>query len=341
MHWTCLNNVEKLTMKTKLVMKILTTHSLHTAVCASPLAQDRLADIAPIDRKMRAIDSISLVRLSEHEAIADLQNPAASLYPSWDNEYARTYSTTLPAEYKIDLRQFHMPCDSRLVTSHYGYRPAFRRQHYGTDIKVFVGDTIRAAFAGKVRVVKYEPKGYGNYVVIRHPNGLETIYGHMSRHLCKPNQVVKAGDVIGLGGNTGRSTGSHLHFETRFLGQFIDPERLFDFEAQDVKGDFYLFRSSGRGTMLAANDNIVGGEEEMSEEAALALQAKEAESEAFQQQKIKQMKAKPRTHIHKVKSGETLSSIARKRGTSIDRLCRLNNIKRNTILRPGQILRYS
>ena len=320
MHWTCLNNVEKLTMKTKLVMKILTTLSLLIAVCASTLAQDRLADIAPIDRKMRAIDSISLVRLSEHEAIADLQNPAASLYPSWDNEYARTYSTTIPAEYRIDLRQFHMPCDSR---------------------QVFVGDTIRAAFAGKVRVVKYEPKGYGNYVVIRHPNGLETIYGHMSRHLCKPNQVVKAGDVIGLGGNTGRSTGSHLHFETRFLGQFIDPERLFDFEAQDVKGDFYLFRSSGRGTMLAANDNIVGGEEEMSEEAALALQAKEAESEAFQQQKIKQMKAKPRTHIHKVKSGETLSSIARKRGTSIDRLCRLNNIKRNTILRPGQILRYS
>ena len=336
MHWTCLNNVEKLTMKTKLVMKILTTLSLLIAVCASTLAQDRLADIAPIDRKMRAIDSISLVRLSEHEAIADLQNPAASLYPSWDNEYARTYSTTLPAEYRIDLRQFHMPCDSRLVTSHYGYRPAFRRQHYGTDIKVFVGDTIRAAFAGKVRVVKYEPKGYGNYVVIRHPNGLETIYGHISRHLCKPNQVVKAGDVIGLGGNTGRSTGSHLHFETRFLGQFIDPERLFDFEAQDVKGDFYLFRSSGRGTMLAANDNIVGGEE-----AANALLAKEAESEAFQQQKIKQMKAKPRTHIHKVKSGETLSSIARKRGTSIDRLCRLNNIKRNTILRPGQILRYS
>ena len=322
-------------------MKILTTLSLLFAVCASTVAQDRLADIAPIDRKMRAIDSISLVRLSEHEAMADLQNPAASLYSTWDNEYARSSGATLPTEYKIDLRQFHMPCDSRLVTSHYGYRPAFRRQHYGTDIKVFVGDTIRAAFPGKVRVVKYEPKGYGNYVVIRHPNGLETIYGHMSRHLCKPNQVVKAGDVIGLGGNTGRSTGSHLHFETRFLGQFIDPERLFDFEAQDVKGDFYLFRSSGRGTMLAANDNIVGGEEEMSEEAALALQAKEAESEAFQQQKIKQMKAKPRTHIHKVKSGETLSSIARKCGTSVDRLCRLNNIKRNTVLRPGQILRYS
>ena len=341
MHWTCLNNVEKLTMKTKLVMKKLTTLSLLFAVCASTLAQDRLADIAPIDRKMRAIDSISLVRLSEHEAIADLQNPAASLYPSWDNEYARTYSTTLPAEYKIDLRQFHMPCDSRLVTSHYGYRPAFRRQHYGTDIKVFVGDTIRAAFAGKVRVVKYEPKGYGNYVVIRHPNGLETIYGHMSRHLCKPNQVVKAGDVIGLGGNTGRSTGSHLHFETRFLGQFIDPERLFDFEAQDVKGDFYLFRSSGRSVMLAAADDIDGGEEEMDEETANALIEKEAESAAFQQKKIQEMQAKPRTNVHKVESGETLSTIARKRHTSIDRLCSLNNIKRTTILRPGQILRYN
>ena len=322
-------------------MKILTTLSLLFAVSLGTLAQDRLADIAPIDRKMRAIDSISLVRLSEHEALADVQTPAASLYSTWENEYARVEQNNVPAEYKIDLRQFHMPCDSRLVTSHYGYRPSFRRQHYGTDIKVFVGDTIRAAFPGKVRVVKYERNGYGNFVVIRHPNGLETIYGHMSRHLCKPNQIVKAGDVIGLGGNTGRSTGSHLHFETRFLGQFIDPERLFDFEAQDVKGDFYLFRSNGRGTLLAATGNEPAPEEMMSEEVADAIQAKEAESQAFQQKKLQQMKAKPRTHIHKVKSGETLSSIARKCGTSIDRLCRINNIKRNAILRPGQILRYS
>ena len=318
---------------------ILTT--LFLLVSLSSFAQDKLADIAPIDRKMRAIDSISLMRLSEKEALAELQSPAASLYPTWDNEYTRSYGVALPSEYRIDLRQFCMPCDSRMVTSHYGYRRSFRRQHYGTDIKVFVGDTIRAAFSGKVRVVAFERYGYGNYVVIRHPNGLETVYGHMSRHLCKPNQIVRAGDVIGLGGNTGRSTGSHLHFETRFLGQFIDPEKLFDFEAQDVKGDFYLFRSSGRGTMLAATDNVVGGEEEMSEEAANALIAKEAESEAFQQKKIQEMRAKPRTRVHKVKSGETLSSIARKCGTSVDKLCRMNNIKRSTVLRPGQILRYS
>ena len=323
------------------MMRIFTTLSLLFAICTSSFAQDRLADIAPIDRKMRAIDSISLVRMSGQESLNSLQNPAASLYPTWNNDYTRSYGVTLPSEYRIDLRNFHMPCDSKMVTSHYGYRRSFRRQHYGTDIKVFVGDTIRAAFSGKVRVVAFERYGYGNYVVIRHANGLETVYGHMSRNLVKPNQIVRAGDVIGLGGSTGRSTGSHLHFETRFLGQFIDPERLFDFEAQDVKGDFYLFRSSGRGTMLAATDNVVGGEEEMDEETANALIAKEAESEAFQQQKIQQMKAKPRTRNHKVKAGETLSSIARKYGTTIDRLCRMNNIKRNAVLRPGQILKYS
>ena len=205
-----------------------------------------------------------------------------------------------------------------------------------------MGDTIRAAFSGKVRVVEDQGyrKGYGKYVVIRHPNGLETVYGHLSRHLVKPNQIVKAGEVIGLGGNTGRSTGSHLHFETRFLGQFINPEKLFDFEAQDVKGDFYLFFSNGRGTLLAGN-NIDGGEEEMDEETAKALMAKEAESEAFQQKKMQEMRAKSRTHVHRVKSGETLSSIARKCGTTIDKLCRMNNIKRTSILRPGQILKYS
>ena len=321
--------------------KILTTISILFATCGSLLAQDRMASIAPIDIKMRTIDSIALVRLGEQESLADLQFPAAALYPTWNNDYTRSYGVQLPTEYKIDLRRFHMPCDSRMVTSHYGYRRSFRRQHYGTDIKVFIGDTIRAAFSGKVRIVSYERRGYGNYVVIRHPNGLETVYGHMSKNLVKPDQIVKAGEAIGLGGNTGRSTGSHLHFETRFLGQFIDPEKLFDFEARDVKGDFYLFRSSGKGVMLAASDNIVGGEEEMDEATANALIEKQAESEAFQQQKIQQMREKPRTQIHKVKSGETLSTIARKRGTTIEKLCRMNNIKRTSVLRPGQILRYS
>ena len=320
--------------------KILTIALLFASANGMTFAQDQLASIAPIDRKMRAADSISLIRLTDQESLYDLEFPAAALYPTWNNEYVRGYNVTLPSEYKIDLRQFHMPCDSRKVTSHYGYRRSFRRLHYGTDIKVFVGDTIRAAFSGKIRVVQFERKGYGNYVIIRHPNGLETVYGHMSKHLVKPDQIVRRGEPIGLGGNTGRSTGSHLHFETRFLGQFIDPEKLFDFEAQDVKGDFYLYCSNGRSTMLASND-IVGGEEEMDEETAQALMEKEAESEAYQQKRMQEMKAKPRTSVHKVKSGDTLSSIAHKYGTTVDRLCRLNNIKSTSILRLGQIIRYS
>lgn len=123
-----------------------------------------------------------------------------------------------------------VPINNTYITSHYGYRPKYSRYHKGVDLKLYIGDTVRSAWDGVVRIVKYEPKGYGNYVVIRHHNGLETIYGHLSKHLVKVNQVVTAGQSIGLGGNTGRSTGSHLHFETRFKGIAIDPEKLFDFK---------------------------------------------------------------------------------------------------------------
>ena len=310
------------------------------AITGGVHAQDQLASMAPIDRKMRAIDSVSIMRLMQKEEV--YQMPASSLYPHWNNEYVRSYGVALPQEYRIDLRGFRMPTDSRLVTSHFGYRPRFRRQHYGTDIKVYVGDTIRAAFDGKVRVVKYEGRGYGKYVIIRHPNGLETLYGHMSKQLVAEDQVVKAGEPIGLGGNTGRSYGSHLHFETRFLGQFIDPERVFDFAAQDVLGDYYMFRSNGRGGIMAAHD-IVGGEEEMSPEQAaqLAAEEKAAESRAFQEERKAQVKARPRTQVHKVKKGESLYTIAKKHGVTVDKLCRMNNISKRTTLRPGQILKYS
>ena len=115
------------------------------------------------------------------------------------------------------------------------------RQHKGLDIKVYIGDTIRAAFSGKVRIVRYEAGGYGKYIVIRHPNGLETIYGHLSEQLVTENQVVRAGEIIGLGGNTGRSTGSHLHFETRLCGVALNPALMFDFRNQDVTGDYFIY----------------------------------------------------------------------------------------------------
>ena len=300
------------------------------------MAQDQLASVAPIDKRMRAIDSVSIAKMLEKESLGD---PASSLYPNWSNNYTTHYGVEMPKEYKIDLRAFHFPCESRRVTSSYGYRRSFRRKHYGTDIKVYVGDTIRSAFSGKIRIVANQgrKKGYGKYVVIRHHNGLETVYGHLSKQLVVEDQEVKAGEPIGLGGNTGRSTGSHLHFETRFLGQFIDPEKLFDFTAQDVLGDYYLFSSVGRSRLLTSDES-----KQLPDNKVLASVGgptfeadKAAQSKKFQEERRESLRAQ----VHKVRKGESLSVIARKRGTTVKRLCQLNNITTKTVLRVGQILR--
>ena len=209
----------------------------------------------------------------------------------------------IPDTYTIDLTGFCMPTPSTKITSPFG--PRWRRMHNGLDLKVNIGDTIVAAFDGKVRIVKYERRGYGKYVVIRHDNGLETVYGHLSKQLVDINQLVKAGEPIALGGNTGRSTGSHLHFETRFLGIPINPALMFDFEKQDIVADSYTFRktkgTSGTARSMASGEGL----------------------------------------FYKVKKGDTLSKIASRQGTSIDKLCKLNRITRRTILRPGQVLRCS
>ena len=309
-------------------------------------AQDKLASVAPVDTKMRAIDSIAIKRLVQHEEEIMFEFPAEDLYPEWNNTYTTNFEVQIPSEYKIDLRNFCMPTPSRLVNSHYGYRRSFRRQHYGTDIKVYLGDTIYAAFTGKVRIVAYNGRGYGKYVLIRHPNGLETLYGHLSKQLVHEDDIVKAGQPIGLGGNTGRSYGSHLHFETRFLGQFIDPEKLFNFEAQDVLGDFYVYRSNGKGQLLAEHEVTdvaapQGTGEGKASLAAASAAEKTQESQAFQEKRRAEMQAKPRSSVHKVRSGESLSTIAKKYHTTGSKLCRLNGITEKTILRPGQILKYS
>lgn len=286
--------------------------------------QDLLARQAPIDKKMRSVDSVALQKLINTD---NLQNPAFDLYQGWHNNFVNRYNVEMPKEYKIDLRHFCMPTPSRLITSNYGYRRTFGRMHKGLDIKVYIGDTIRAAFSGKVRIVAYERSGYGKYIVIRHPNGLETIYGHLSKQMVTEDQVVQAGEPIGLGGNTGRSTGSHLHFETRFLGQAINPAEMFDFVEQDVTGDYYLFRANGKGIVLNGNERVP---------ADLASVSSPAVSE------VKKPAKKENTiRIHKVKSGENLYVIAKKLGTTIEKLCKMNGLSRSATLRPGQILRYS
>lgn len=162
----------------------------------------------------------------------------------WDSPRVNCYDgVEIPAIAKIDVRGFYMPVSGE-VTSGYGYRPRFRRMHRGIDLNLNTGDTVRAAFNGRVRIVNYEARGYGKYVVIRHDNGLETVYGHFSKHLVERNQFVKAGEPIGLGGNTGRSFGAHLHFETRYLGVAINPAAIIDFENATVHSDVFTFNKT-------------------------------------------------------------------------------------------------
>ena len=207
-------------------------------------AQDLLARQAPVDRKMKKVDTLALQTLIQKE---NLLAPSSDLYDEWSNQFAHK-ETELPDSFHIDLSHFCMPTPSRVITSNFGAR--WGRQHKGIDLKVYIGDTIRSAFSGKVRMVKYDRGGYGKYIVIRHNNGLETIYGHLSKQLVEEDQTVRAGEVIGLGGNTGRSTGSHLHFETRLCGVALNPAIFFDFRAQDIVADSYMFRKN---SYLSAN----------------------------------------------------------------------------------------
>ena len=190
-------------------------------------------------------------------------------------------------------------------TSHYG--PRRNRFHYGVDLAMPTGQPIYSAFDGVVRISKYN-SSYGNLVVVRHQNGLETYYAHMSKRLVRPGDPVKAGETLGLCGNTGRSYGSHLHFEIRYMGNAMNPENVIDCaKRQLISEELVLtpksFRkvskySSSKGTYTSGNKQY-----------------------------------------YKVRSGDTLGHIARRNGTTVRRLCQLNGIKETTILQIGRRLR--
>ena len=252
---------------------------------------------------------IEMNELEELEALEDLEYPADELYGEWSNDWVdpfRGKKVDMPDSCRIDCSTFVLPLDTMTyVTSKYG--PRRRRMHRGIDLKVQKGDTIRAAFSGKIRIRNFERRGYGYYLVVRHPNGLETVYGHLSKFLVERDEIVKAGQPIGLGGNTGRSTGSHLHFETRFLGQAIDPAEIIDFENSVPHQDVFVFRNvkiNGRKSNIYTSST-------------------------------NQMA------YHRVKSGDTLGKIARMYGTTVSELCRLNGLKSTSTLRIGQSIRCS
>jgi murein DD-endopeptidase MepM/ murein hydrolase activator NlpD len=235
----------------------------------------------------------------------------ADYYSIWDSKAVNPYGIdgklfkdTLKIVLFDSASKWSAPIRNTAITSNFGFRTY--RWHYGTDLRLNVGDSVTAVFDGIVRMAKFDRRGYGNYVLIRHNNGLETLYGHLSKTNVVVGQVVKAGEAIGLGGNTGRSSGPHLHFEVRYQGNAIDPYVLFNFE----------------------NDTLF-----TSNEFTLTPSHFKYLTEAKAKRKVTSGR------YHKVRRGDTLSGLSRKYGVSTAKLCKLNRISKRTPLKVGRKVR--
>ena len=263
-------------------------------------------------------------RVKDQIRVQEAQKYAAELYEEcepepdiytegWDSDLVNCYKdANVPNTKVLDVRHYVMPIKGNYVTSHYGYRPQFGRTHKGIDLRAAVGDTVYSAFSGRVRLTRFERGGYGFYVIVRHENGLETVYGHLSRFLVKPDQYVKAGQPIALSGNTGRSTGPHLHFETRFMGYAINPEAIFDFGNRCTHTDSYTF---SKATYTKARDYAPSKRRKSTRESR-----KEDRS------------------TYKVQKGDNLGKIAAANNMTVAQLKKLNGLSSNTI-EEGKVLR--
>ncbi len=304
-----------------LLFFMLVAVALQAQVGAIPASHEIMAkeDTVPVKERLKVLElddaDISLDE-EEGEALSDeletllidgVEVPSHALYKMWTNVLVNPYNIRLVDKTDtttLSLAGYCHPLTKnnnfpRHVTSEFGFRRGFRH-HYGIDLKLNTGDSVFCAFDGMVRIAR-RGKAYGNYVVVRHNNGLETVYAHLSKITVNVNQVVKAGDMLGKGGSTGRSTGPHLHYELRYLGVPIPPRELIDFDHYCVKSDTLL--------LTAQQFNYI----------------KEIEKVRF----------------WTVKKGDTLGRIAQRTGTSLTRLCQLNNLRKTSIIRVGQRIRYT
>ena len=267
-------------------------------------------DAVPTDL-IKEINNYAEAKLLKHDFYVSLTGfydstiyPSNSMYQDWDTYNLYPYTEELRKEdEEIDLiiadsANFceFVPPIKGLITSNFGWRDG--RAHNGMDIDLQVWDPVKSSFDGMVRISRYHP-GYGRVVVVRHYNGLETLYAHMHRLKVKPGEIVEAGQVLGLGGSSGRSTGSHLHFEVRFKGKAINPRHIIDFNNNCLVSDsIKLVKTKWSYTAVPLGIDY-----------------------------------------HTVKRGEHLYGIARKYGTTITDLCQMNGIRRNRPLKVGQKLR--
>lgn len=267
-------------------------------------------------------DQIRLVEKNSFIDLIDDIEPEPDIYTEgWNSKRVNPFrESDVPNRHVINVTGYAMPVghSNVRVTSNYGYRAKFGRMHKGIDLGIRSNDTIYAAYDGKVRLTSYEARGYGNYIIIRHPNELETVYGHLNKSLVKPNQVVKAGQPIGLGGSTGRSTGPHLHFETRYMGYAINPSAIFDFANHTTHTDTYQFskKTYTKARNYAPSKNLAKSEN--------GNPYKTGDSDIA---------------TYTVRKGDTLTSIARSYGMSATRLRKLNKMGSSDRIRAGQVLK--
>lgn len=266
---------------------------------------------------------ITVEEVVDSMQVGDDMVKVADYFVIWDTETINPYNLN-PTEFNetVDLTLYdpskntfwNNPLDKVRVTSQFKFR--WGRWHTGTDLDLDIGDTVRTTFDGMVRVVGWDGRGYGRFVVVRHYNGLETLYGHLTKNqvFVESGQVVKAGQPLAMGGNTGRSTGPHLHFENRYEGNPFDPRYIFDWDKQQIKSEHFVLTSE-------VWDFRRGGQSYKNE-------LEDEEKPAYTQ-----------TLLHRVRSGETLYSIASKYGLSISALAKKNRISTRSTLRVGQKLR--
>ena len=265
----------------------------------------------------------------------DYEIPAHNLYvQDWSAEFVVGRELPLPFGNNNDLKiilvdgsntPFVMPCESEKVLSKYGTRNG--RMHTGIDLKLALGAPVRCCFDGVVRLVKNSPS-YGKVVVIRHYNGLETLYAHLDSICVSHDEIVKSGQLVGLAGRTGRASTEHLHFETRFLYTHFDPAKMIDFDEEELISNILV---------LTKGDLHV--EEEYPDDNAVT--AEPAQGAKTPQSPTTPTKPTAPTNgdYHIVKQGDTLYRIAVNNHTTIEKLCRLNNIDENATLQLGQKIR--
>lgn len=314
-----------------LAMAKIDTLKRDTAVVEKPMPVrpvKTLGQVSAIDTLATESDKISIILFNDNTwryVMSENYKADSEVFSDhWNTTATHAYSdvelNSLPEVTPIllidSMESYHYPYIGR-ITSRYG--PRRGRAHQGLDISLKTGDPIYATFDGKVRFSK-AAGNYGNLIIIRHNNGLETYYAHLSQRDVEVGDWVVAGQQIGLGGSTGRSTGPHLHYEVRYKGQSFDPERIIDFSNGNLRRAELLLKRR-HFSIYAKYEQDFDAEVEVEK-------IEEAER-----------KAAAAIQYHTVRSGDILGSIARKYGTTVTRICQLNGIKSTSILRIGQRLR--